>query len=65
MSSTVDLRNISENIWRGNSEKLNSVKNMLRKGLVLNFIPIKFEELLAGKRREELSCNKIVTMYNV
>jgi hypothetical protein len=36
---------------------------MLREGLILNFIPMKFKELLAEKRREELSRNKIVTIY--
>ena len=40
---------------------LNSVKNMLRESFYLNFITMKFKELLAEKGREKLhaECDKL------
>ena len=41
---------------------LNSVKNVLQECLVLNFIPMIFAELFAGKYGEGHLLNKIVVM---
>jgi hypothetical protein len=47
VSSAVDLRNVSENFGADILNNLNSVKKMLKKGLPLSFIPMKFKEILA------------------
>jgi hypothetical protein len=48
-SSAVDLWNVLENFGMEILNTLNSVKNVLKEHLLLNFIPMKFKELLAEK----------------
>jgi len=45
---------------------LNSVKNMLRESVNLNFITMKFKELLAEKGRQKLhdKCDKLCVGIN-
>jgi len=52
MNSTIDLRNVLENFGVEILNTLNSVKNVLQECLVLNFIPVIFAELFAGKYGE-------------
>ena len=47
--SAVGLRNGSENFRADILNNLNSVKNMLTKRLIQDFIPMKAKELLAEK----------------
>jgi len=49
-SLAVDLWDVSEIFGTEILNNLNWVKNMLRVCLPLNFIPMKFKELLAEKR---------------
>jgi len=66
MCSAADLRNVFENFSVDTLKNLNSVKNMLRESLNLNFITIKFKELLAEKGREKLheECDKLCAGIN-
>jgi hypothetical protein len=62
MNSAVDLQNVLENFSVEILSTLNSMKNMLQECLVLNFIPMIFEELFAGKCEEGQLLNKIVVI---
>jgi hypothetical protein len=42
---------------------LNSVQNMLKKRIPLNFLPTVFEEMLPEKRWKVLLFNEIVTIH--
>jgi hypothetical protein len=63
LSSAVYLRNVSENFGTGILNNFKAVKNMLNERLILNFIPIKFKEILARKCWQRLLFPKISTIY--
>jgi len=58
--------NVLENLSVDILNNLNSVKNMLRDSLNLNFITMKFKELLVEKGREKLheECDKLCDGIN-
>jgi len=60
MSSAVDPRNDSENFGAECLNNLNTIKHTPNGYLPLNFIPMKYKELLAYKRWEGLPFNKTV-----
>jgi hypothetical protein len=62
MNSAVDLQNVLENFGVEILNTWNSVKNVLQEYLVLNFIPVIFEELYAGKCGEGHLLNKSVVI---
>ena len=49
MSSSFDLRDVSENFGPEILNNFNAVKHMLKERLPVNLIPIKFKEQLAEK----------------
>ena len=63
MSLAVDLRNVSENLEAEILNNLKSVKHILKGRLPLNFVSVKFKELLTEKHRDRLVFNTIVAIY--
>jgi hypothetical protein len=62
-SSAVAFRNIPGNLGAEILNNLNSVINILKERLALNFMSMKFKELLAQKCCDRLLLNKPVTTY--
>jgi hypothetical protein len=66
MSSVAVSRNVSGNCGMKILNNLNSVKNMLKKCIIQNFIPINVTKLLAEKHTEGLyeGCDKFCVGIN-